>query len=89
MIETTFYLRCDRCQDPFNDHGEIQFDGAMQTHAEVRKAAKDEGWRRLDGIDICANCIGAMKPEKKVAPVHARVNGGEIPQGDLFSEARA
>lgn len=90
MIETTFYLRCDRCAESFNDHGEIQFEGALQTHGEVRKAAKDAGWRRLDGIDICAGCIGAMKPDKtRPMPVHARANGGETPQRDLFSGVQA
>jgi hypothetical protein len=91
MIETTFFLRCDRCREPFDDHGEMQFDLALQTHGEVRKAAKDEGWRRLDGIDLCAGCIAAMKPEKtpKPMPVHDRSNGGETPQPDLFSAVHA
>jgi hypothetical protein len=63
MIERVFSLVCNRCKE-FFDGSESMFHGECYTHAEIRKAAKAEGWRRIDGDDFCPSCLNALKGGK-------------------------
>ena len=68
MIASKIQLYCD------GDHGiPIHFpedgalDGTVFSHADLRREAHKEGWRRTQGDwkqDLCPECAGTIKPKK-------------------------
>jgi hypothetical protein len=48
MIERLVALRCDLCTEHFTGLGS----GAWN----VRTAAREDGWRYVNGFDMCAKC---------------------------------
>jgi hypothetical protein len=58
MIIQLFELRCDDCNERFEDF----FDFSIVSHGEVRAEAKKRGWVRRDTTigrqDFCPQCKG-------------------------------
>jgi hypothetical protein len=65
MICSEFGLICDNCLEPFWHEGSAEFDLSLHSTADVRKMAKEEGWKRMQSNDLCKLCLEEMKSEGK------------------------
>lgn len=48
-ISTLVYVMCDRCGDPA--------EAVPYGSKEARSVAKEEGWKRVKGKDVCPRCL--------------------------------
>lgn len=58
MIRRACYVTCDLCDDP----APISTEG----HADARRLAKLDGWRRVKGADICPRHEPPPADDRKV-----------------------
>lgn len=65
MITSLFSLTCERCLEDFFHEGSAEFELCLHSTADVRKLAKDAGWKRFHSSDYCPDCAAEAKAAKK------------------------
>lgn len=60
-FDVYYDIHCDGCGKRRSDG---LLSGTTRTRGSVRRAAKEEGWRYINGKTLCPECVAKKKPQK-------------------------